>query len=81
MSTRLLNWRQIAERINRSRSWIFAQVRAGKFPAPLDLPDLPGRALWEETSISGWLEQQVAAAKARAEARAGTAPDGARPTA
>lgn len=79
MSTRLLNWRQIGERINRSRSWIFAQVRAGKFPAPLDLPDLPGRALWEESSISFWLEQQVAAARARAEARARAASADVRP--
>lgn len=70
MNTRLVNWRQIGERINRSRSWIFAQVRAGKFPAPLALPDLPGRALWTEKSVSDWLDQQVAAAKARAEARA-----------
>jgi len=81
MSTRLLNWRQIAERINRSRSWIFAAVRARRFPPPLDLPDLPGRALWTEASISDWLDQQVAAAKARAEAGARTAPGSARPNA
>jgi len=74
MNTRLLNWRQIAERINRSRSWIFAKVRAGEFPRPLDLPDLPGRALWEEKSISDWIEQQVTAAKARAEAKARAVP-------
>lgn len=70
MATRLLNWRQIAGRINRSRSWIFEQVRAGKFPEPLDLPDLPGRALWDEETISSWLDQRVAAAKALAEAKA-----------
>ena len=75
MNTRLLNWRQIAERINRSRSWIFQAAREGRFPPPLDCPDLPGRALWEETSVQSWLEQQVAAARVRAAAKASTAPD------
>ena len=77
---RLLSWRQVGERINRSRSWIFQAVRDGRFVAPITAPDLPGRALWEESSVQSWLEAQLAAGKARAEAKGHTAPADARPT-
>ena len=73
--TRLLNWRQVAERVNRRRSWIFAAVREQRFPAPIPAPDLPGRTLWTEQSIEDWLLAQIAAGKAQAEAKTHTAPD------
>lgn len=81
MSTRLIGWRQIGNKIDRGRTWIFAKARTGEFPAPLDLPDLPGKALWCEQEVDSWVAERMATARARAEAKARAAPADARPAA
>ena len=75
---RLLNWRQVGARVNRSRSWLFDAVRRGRFVEPIVAPDLPGRCLWEEASVQAWLEAQIAAGKEQAKTKTRTAPDSAR---
>lgn len=54
MATRLIDWRTInAEKIKRSRSWIFGEMKAGRFPQPV----VRGRGsnLWDEADIDNWL--------------------------
>ncbi len=66
MSKRLITLRQIqAEKLPRSRSWIFAELKAGRFPEPLEMNGA-GPNLWEESVIDAWLQEFVAAAKKRA---------------
>jgi predicted DNA-binding transcriptional regulator AlpA len=64
MAKRLLTLRQIQEqKFPRSRSWIFAEIAAGRFPKPIGgcIPHL-----WEEETIDQFLEAFVAKAKERA---------------
>lgn len=69
MSKRLITLRQIqAEKLPRSRSWIFAELKAGRFPQPLDTNGC-GPNLWEEDAIDNWLANFVAKAKQRAAER------------
>lgn len=66
MSKRLITLRQIqAEKLPRSRSWIFAELKAGRFPEPLEMNGV-GPNLWEENAVDVWLQEFVAAAKKRA---------------
>ncbi len=66
MSTRLISLRQIqTEKLPRSRSWIFAELKAGRFPRPLDMNGC-GPNLWEESAIDAWLHEFIATARARA---------------
>lgn len=66
MATRLISLKQIREtKINRSRSWIFAEIAAGRFPKPLDLEG-SGPNLWDETDVDRWLDAFIAKAKERA---------------
>jgi predicted DNA-binding transcriptional regulator AlpA len=63
MAKRLLTRRQIqAEKFPRSRSWIFAEIAAGRFPKPIGgcVPHL-----WEESVIDEFVEAFVAKAKRR----------------
>ncbi len=56
MAKRLIDWRTInAEKIKRSRSWIFAEMAAGRFPQPC----VRGRGsnLWDESAVDRWLEE------------------------
>lgn len=64
MSKRLLTLRQIqAEKFPRSRSWVFAEMAAGRFPKPIGgcVPHL-----WEEDAVDQYVEAFVEAAKQRA---------------
>ena len=78
---RLIGWRQISAKIDRSRTWIFSKARSGEFPRPLELDDLPGKALWSEQEVDAWIAERIAGARVRAEARARKAADDARPAA
>lgn len=69
MSKRLITLRQIqAEKLPRSRSWIFAELKAGRFPQPLDT-DGCGPNLWEEDAVDSWVVNFVTEAKQRAQNR------------
>lgn len=66
MTRRLITLRRIRqEKIDRSRSWIFAKIAAGEFPKPLDLGGR-GPNLWDEGAIDDWLENFIWAAQSRA---------------
>ena len=66
MSKRLITLRQIrAEKLPRSRSWILAELKAGRFPRPLDTNGC-GSNLWEEDVIDDWVVNFIAEAKQRA---------------
>lgn len=61
MAPRLMTLRQIqTEKFPRSRSWIFAEIAAGRFPKPVGgcVPNL-----WEETVIDNFVASFIAAAK------------------
>lgn len=61
---RLITLKQIQrEKMPRSRSWLFAKIRSGDFPKPLDLGGR-GPNLWEESVVDSWLDSFIAAAKA-----------------
>jgi predicted DNA-binding transcriptional regulator AlpA len=51
-----------AEKIDRSRSWIFNEIRNGRFPKPIGgcIPNL-----WDEADIDRFVEDFVAKAKER----------------
>jgi len=67
MSKRLITLRQIqAEKLPRSRSWIFAELKAGRFPRPLDTNGC-GPNLWEEDAVDNWVANFVTEAKQRAQ--------------
>jgi predicted DNA-binding transcriptional regulator AlpA len=56
MTKRLIDWRTInAEKIKRGRSWIFAEMSAGRFPPPV----VRGRGsnLWDEADVDRWLAE------------------------
>ena len=54
MPQELLSIRKVAERISFSKSWIYAQMKAGRFPRPLKLNF--GKNLWSSESIENWIE-------------------------
>ena len=67
MSKRLITLRQIqAEKLLRSRSWYFAEIKAGRFPSSLDTNGCRPH-LWEEDVIDSWLANFIAEAKQRAQ--------------
>ncbi len=60
---RLLSLKQIqAEKLPRSRSWLFSRMAAGKFPKPLP-NTVPG--LWEEPAVDEAVAAYVAECKTR----------------
>lgn len=73
MSKRLITLRQIqAEKLPRSRSWVFAELKAGRFPMPLDTAG-KGPNLWEEDVVDAWVANFIAEAKGRAQNSAAAA--------
>lgn len=50
--------RDVQRRIQMSRSWIYASVSAGKFPAPVQLG--PKAVGWLTTEIDKWIADRVA---------------------
>ncbi len=62
MSKRLITLRMIQEeKLPRSRSWIFAELKEGRFPRPLDTNGC-GPNLWEEETVDAWLGNFIAEA-------------------
>jgi prophage regulatory protein len=55
MSTeRLLTLNQVMDKIGRKKTFIYAEINAGRFPAPVKL----GRASsWVESEIDAWIER------------------------
>lgn len=66
MTRRLITLKQIRqEKIARSRSWVFAEIAAKRFPAPLDLGGR-GPNLWREDQIDDYVARFIADAEKRA---------------
>ena len=66
MGKRLITLKTIqAEKLDRSYSHIKQQISDGKFPKPLDTGTC-GPNLWEEAAIDNYIEDFIAAARARA---------------
>lgn len=62
-SLKVLRIAALEEKIGRKKSWIYAAVRAGTFPAPITLG---GRAIgWLSADVDDWLEQQIKASRLR----------------
>lgn len=58
MATRLIDVATIRrEKIARGRSWIYAEMKAGRFPEPA----IRGRGpnLWNESDVDRWLAQFI----------------------
>jgi hypothetical protein len=69
MSKRLITLRQIqAEKLPRSRSWFFAELKAGRFISPLDTNGC-GPNLWEEDAVDTYVANFITEAKQRAQNR------------
>ena len=54
MTDKILRTREVMERTGLSRTTIWRKVRAGKFPAPLQLTE--NAVGWPESRISKWFE-------------------------
>lgn len=55
---RMEDVRQVATRIGRGSSWVWAAVRRGEFPAPRRLS--PRCTRWDSRAVDRWIEQQFA---------------------
>lgn len=53
----LLRIEQVMERIQRGRSWVWAAVQRGDFPAPHRLS--PRCTRWDSSAVERWIEQQL----------------------
>ncbi len=56
MANRMLNAREVVERVGLHRSTIWKKVRAGTFPAPIELAD--NKIGWPESTITAWLDSR-----------------------
>ncbi|MCC6954026.1 MAG: AlpA family phage regulatory protein [Deltaproteobacteria bacterium] len=59
MEIRILNVRQVSERLGLSRATITRAEARGEFPARRKMT--PGRYGWLESDIAAWLEGSIAA--------------------
>lgn len=67
----ILRRRQVEKRVGLSRSPIYARIKAGTFPSPVQLGN--SRAVgWLEHEINAWLAEQVAKTRANDTATAGS---------
>jgi prophage regulatory protein len=53
----------VRARTGRSRSSIYADIKLGRFPAPIKLG--PRSVGWLETDVMSWLESRIAASRGR----------------
>lgn len=64
---RLLRIREICAKTSLSRSFIFALVARGAFPAPIKLA--PRAAVWDEALVDRWIDERAAESDAARAAR------------
>ncbi len=60
----ILRLRQVKERTGRSRSSIYADVKAGLFPEPINIG--PRAVGWIEGEIDDWLAEKINSSRTRA---------------
>lgn len=54
LTIQLLNTKDLVQKLRKSRSWIYAEMNAGRFPKPIKIG---ARAVvWREADIANWLQ-------------------------
>ena len=56
--SKILRFAEVRERTGLSRATVYRRIRAGTFPAPIDLGDRPGKCQlgWIEKEIDEWVQ-------------------------
>lgn len=62
MSLQFLRLPEVCARTGMSRAWVYAQIKAGRFPSPVPLGS-PYAVGWIESEISDWCDKQITAAR------------------
>lgn len=65
MATRLLHIREVLSRTSLSRSHVYRLMGEGTFPTSVKLG---ARTTWVESEIESWLQERIAAHRAKAAA-------------
>lgn len=60
MTDRLLKIAEVKATISMGHTWIYEQIAAGKFPAPVKLSEKCSR--WRESEIAAWMDRLETAA-------------------
>lgn len=55
---RLVRLREVIHRVGLGKTAIYARIRAGEFPKPVDLG---GVVAWVESDVDTWIEAKIAA--------------------
>jgi prophage regulatory protein len=59
-AVQLLNTKDLIQKLRKSRSWIYTEMAAGRFPKPIKIG---ARAVvWRESDIASWLQARQEAA-------------------
>jgi prophage regulatory protein len=61
----LLRIQEVIARTGLSRSLLYSQVQAGKFPAPVRVGERS--SAWVDTEVARWIEERIAARAQRTE--------------
>ena len=59
MSESILRLPDVIQRVGRSRSSIYADVKADRFPKPFKLGPNARSIGWSEAEIDSWIEEQM----------------------
>lgn len=68
MSEKLLRLSAVEDQTGLSRSVIYRMIKAGEFPAPIQLTGARAVA-WPSSSVDTWIQSRIASAKNRGEVR------------
>lgn len=60
MNTRLIDLKEVSHKTSVGKSWIYAEMREGRFPRPVKLAERCVR--WREADIDKWIEDKFAKA-------------------
>ena len=62
---RIVRFKEVSLRTGLKHTWIYNQIKAGKFPAPIELGE---RARgWIESEIDDWIAARIAASRSGSE--------------
>ena len=54
---KLLGRKKVEQRIDKRKSWIYREIAAGNFPAPVKIG--PRSVAWVESEIDAWINQTI----------------------
>lgn len=57
-TSRLIRLREVLPRVGLGKTALYARVRVGEFPKPVDLG---GVVAWVESEVDAWIESKIAA--------------------